>query len=500
VHADDQPTGRRRHPAMIVAWASRLLVWAPVTRRFLILALFVAAVLQGALTWLDLSPAARGLWGDEITYLEAARSFARGETPTGLDLWPALYPRLIAGLLGTTPASGDQAWRTPGAVIALQIVLLGIAAAALASFGARALGDERGARIAALAVLCSPSLVAFSHYLWPEILHLALFLGGLALFARPGAVAADRPDRPDRPDRRRRRSAAARAAGAGACWGFAVATKSLLLPLLPVLLVCAHRASRREDGAGVARVKTAMAVAGFLFVSGGLAASLGVRATFANSAWFNAWVGLNDGSRRNLVGEIVGDELARYRASAPTADERSARARGQVVDLIERDGVAHVLARQASRQYFRLLDRRSFFTDMLPGGAIHAHGAGYRIPAEGIPGMASRALAGFAQAFSALLLAAAGVGLVSMPWRERPWLGLVAAFLLYNAAIFLVLHVKTRYRVQFEPFLWLAAAHAWIDRAAVVERLRRSPPRAVAAVVCVGLALLFAFGGDWFDA
>jgi hypothetical protein len=460
-------------------------------RRSVLVGLLVAATLQAVLAWLDVAPAARGLWGDEITYLEAARGFARGGAPAQLDLWPPLYPRLVAGLIG---GEDPPALRAPGAVIALQILLLGVAAAALVDFGARAVGDRRTAQLAAWAVLCSPSLVAFAHYLWPEILHLALLLGGLALVARPGPTSAAAGGG------RGRAECAMRAGGAGVCWALASATKSLLLPFLPLLLILVFRAARRAEGPAIARLKTIALAASFLLVAAGLAAAFGPRAAFVNSGWFNAWVGLNDASRRNLVGEIGADELARYRAAAPTAKERATIARTQVRELVARQGAGRVAARQASRQYFRLFDRRSFFTDMLPGGAIQETGAGYRVAPGGGQAVIAGFLGSWAQAIYVVLLATAAVGLVAMPWRSRPWLTVIGVFLLYNLAIFFVLHVKTRYRVQFEPFLWLVAAHVWVERAAVVERLRASPWRALAAAACLGLALLFAFGGDWFDA
>ena len=170
--------------------------------------------------------------------------------------------------------------------------------------------------------------------------------------------------------------------------------------------------------------------------------------------------------------------------------ERTSIARRKVFAKIEADGLGKVLTHQVSTQYFRLLGYDSFFTDMLPGGAIAEQGAGYRLAS----GWLSRSLAAIQLASYAALLLGAVWGALVLPWRDRRWSWVIGAFVLYNLALFLVLHVKTRYRLQFEPFLWLLAASAWTRRAEIVLWARRSWTFVLVGT-CGSLTLLFlAFG------
>ena len=57
--------------------------------------LALALGLHALLAWLELAPAPRRLWGDEIMYAELAERAARGEPAAPELLWPPLYPRLL---------------------------------------------------------------------------------------------------------------------------------------------------------------------------------------------------------------------------------------------------------------------------------------------------------------------------------------------------------------------------------------------------------------------
>ena len=101
----------------------------------------------------------------------------------------------------------------------------------------------------------------------------------------------------------------------------------------------------------------------------------------------------------------------------------------------------------------------------------------------------------------ALTLVGAAVGLAVVPLRDRRWLQVALAFVVFNLGLFLFLHVKSRYRIQFLPVLfvyagcavaWLAARLGW---APLEEGWRRNVP--VWAWGLAGLLLFLAFGGRW---
>ncbi len=422
-----------------------------------------ALALQAVLFWLAAWPAARRPWGDEIMYLDLAQRWARGEGAALEPLWPPLYPQLLAAALrlGDAHLLGLRL---------LQVALLFVAALALCGLAERLLGSAAAGRWAAALLLLDPQVAAFGHYYWPEALHLALFLGTLWLLVlRPRAWWA--------------------VALAGLLLGLALLTKSLLLPFLPLLLVppCLELGWRR----GLPRAALALGLA-LLVTAPTVTANVRRHGLWAvaDSSRFNLWVGLNDRSRRNLVDEVVGDEYRRWRESAPDLAGRERRLREETAALVAERGLRALLAGQLGKQYFRLFDRDSFFSDQLPGGAIAAQGYGY-VAAPAGPALALRLLG--LLAWTATLVAAA-FGLVRLLRSPSPWLVALLVFLAGQLLLFLGLHVKTRYRLGFLPVLDLLAA-------AALARCG-TPPRAagwLAGGLLAALLLCLAFAGRLLD-
>ncbi len=428
--------------------------------RALVLVALAALGLHALLFTLERAPEPRRLWGDEIMYADLAERGARGEPAEIELLWPPLYPRLLSlaarlGPLGTQPpgmAPGAQAPRPVGrarAVVALlQLAALVVAALALRAVARGLAGSVLAGDIAAALLLLDPQVAAFAHYLWPEALHLALFLGTLALLMRP-------------------RAGASASAGAGLLLGLALLTKSLLQPLAPLLaaLVVARRGLRQA----ALMLVVALAVVAPAVIDNGRRAGV---YTVADSARFNLWVGLNDRAPRNFHDEIVGDEYERWRRSAPTFAERQALLSARIDAFVRERGVPRILRDQFARQYYRLFGAPSFLDDQLPGGAIARAGYGYVDP----PATAARLLGLWSQAHYALLLVAAAFGAGLLPrlltrptpaapegaprHARRGWLLLAVVFVAYNLLTLLFLHVKTRYRLPLVPFLDVAAAVA----------------------------------------
>ncbi len=413
--------------------------------------------LHALLFVLEQRPEPRRLWGDEILYADLAERGARGEPAEIELLWPPLYPRLLSlaarvGPLQSEPPAVAPGTRPPPAVgrarlvVGLvQLALLGVAAWALWVVARRLTGSSDVADVATALFVLDPQLAAFAHYLWPETLHLALFLVALAGLLRdddPGPWSW---------------------AGIGLLLGLALLTKSLLQPFLPVLVapVVARQGWRRA----VLVLGVAAAVVTPTLLSNGWRTGTFV---VADSRAFNAWVGLNDRAPRNFQDEIVGDEFERWRASAPTFAERNDLLLRRIDALVSERGPWRVLRAQLGRQFYRLFGAPSFFTDQLPGGAIAARGYGYVATPLRMAGL----LRAWHDVFYALLLVAAAFGCALVPrlWqalgdagaRRRAsglWL-LAAAFVAYNLGVLLVLHVKTRYRVPLLPFFDVVAALA----------------------------------------
>jgi hypothetical protein len=397
-------------------------------RRDLLVVSIVLGLHLGVLWWLDRVPGPRPIWGDEIMYWEVASHWAAG-TPAVLEpLWPPLYPRLLALAI---QAGASRVW-----IQAAQVLLLVAALGLLADLLRRLVGGPVTVATVLLVALDS-QVVAFAFYFWPEVLHLFLATATVWL-----AVT--------------RAPAVAWPVLLGVTVGLTLLTKNLLGPLVPVaaaawLLVAGRAAIGPLLVAGVAMTATLSPVAVAQYRQHGIVMP-------GDSALFNVWVGLHDLSPRNLTHEIVGDELAGFLASAPRQADRNrllwARLRAFVADR----GAAAILGAQIARQYRRLLDTNSFFTDQLPGSDIAGPDFGYRAPT---PAQAWAARAVSWTVFVAILMLAP-TGLLVL-WRQhRAVAATVAIYLAYSFALYLVVHVKTRYRVAMMPALSLCAGAALV--------------------------------------
>jgi 4-amino-4-deoxy-L-arabinose transferase-like glycosyltransferase len=422
------------------------------------------ALVQAVLWWLDRVPVPRTLWGDENGYLDSAVRLLAGDPGWWPEpLWPPLYPQFLAGLL----------WFGGGSLIVIVLVQSGLLVATavlLGDLGRRLCGSRAAAVAVAALTLGYPPLVAFSHYLWPEVLHLFLFSALLWLMVNHGE----------------RRSWCALA---GVVLGLALLCKSLLMPFVPILLVAmvwGSRPGRAMLRAGLVLVMAAATVAPTLIVNAKRTGS----PTIANSAAFNIWVGLNDVGRESFRYDVVWPEYQRWEASADTYAERDRILQSRIRDFVGERGWIAVVRNQLSKQYFRLFHAGCYLTDqLLGGGAQRLSNAGYL----GAGPVVSRVVKVTTMATILLLFVAAPAGLILGGCRSNRWVRTLVLFLFFNLMLFLWLHVKTRYRIQMLPvaFVGVGCLVAWWETG---FRPRPSPMRIAATGVVVALLMWLALG------
>jgi hypothetical protein len=336
-------------------------------------------------------------------------------------------------------------------------------------------------------------VASFAHFYWPEVNHLALFFGAWLILLR-------KPDP--------RGAQLAWLVAAGILLGLALLTKNHMALFVPVLLILPLRSGlgsspvqRGLRGMAVAiPLLITMVAANTLF-----ATPLAPSEQFFSSAMFNVWVGFKDTSRRSFEDEVVPAAMKTYASSGRSPQERNRFLRQQIAAQLAEQGVVQAAMQRLGRQFFRLFHRDSFLTDQLPGGLIvRSRGKGYSAAS---PTIAS-ALSFWSYGIYTLVLVAAVVGVAVLPARGRAWLWMVGAFMAYNALLFLVVHVKSRYRVQMMPFFYIysGAAFAWLsvrfssvrfsweagDAAIWQHPVARS--RWAFAVVGVAMLLFFAWG------
>jgi len=377
----------------------------------------------------------RGLWGDEKAYIRSALAVLQGDPSWWpVPLWPPLYPRFLAGVLGV---SGYH----QGAITVVQTVLLFIAAAIFGDLVRRWTGASTAGMVAFFLMAGFPPLAAYCQFLWPEVLHLVLTLAALWILVV-------------------RRDSCSWLALAGVSLGLALLTKSLLGPFLPVLLGAAFFGDH-----GPRRAFRLAVVVGAIAVVIGPVMGIQYRRigvpVIADSSAFNVWVGLNDRGVRSFDEPVVGKAYREFWEGEATFGERNARVRHQSLQLVRERGLVPVLKAQIGRQYVRLFDKDTYLTEQIPGGAAVVQGSGYA-------SLGPRLSAGVrivSYGAYALLLLTAPLGFLVWPFAERRWPRVLLLFLLYNLALFLILHVKSRYRIQLLPvfFLGSSAAIAWLE-------------------------------------
>lgn len=431
----------------------------------------LAVLLQLVLAMIYYRPEPKGLVGDEPLYLASASASA-DDRPDPDPLRAPLYARLLA-LLGV---SASRRWP----IQLLQLSVFATSVWLLRRATRRLVGSRRAGDLAAALALLYPTLGAFSYYLWPEILHLGLWLAAFTLLAcwehRAGWLVV-----------------------AGLSIAAAISLRHLLLGFLPLILVALWIDERQRHGRGIAaslRSLAWLAAPVVLVVAPLLATDRAADGTLhaASSARFNLWVGLNDPSAWSDDRPIAYREYRAYLDSSELPRERDHLLVEKTTRLLESQGWGRTLYRQLGKQYFRLLDERSFFVAQLPGGAMHDARQGYRGPGP----VLATALRWLDHLVYALLLTAFAWGLWRVPWsgdRGAPiWLWLALAFLIYNLALFTGLHARSRYFLQMVPFVapFAAAGLAGWLRGPGLDPMRRA-----AATVLSALLLLLAFGPAW---
>jgi hypothetical protein len=414
--------------------------------------LLVGVIVQVLLLGIAHQGDGRPLQGDENHYHYSAVAQAAGREVGPFLLFPPGYSWFLSGIYAL---AGPH---RIAAELAQAALFLG-AAALLHRLLLRAGLDPRGAGAATLLFLADPQLAAFAGYLWPEAVHLVLMLATVLLLTQGRAHSAF---------------------AGGVALGLALVTKSLLGPFAPVLFAVAALSGPRE----AAIRRAALAVAGVALVVGPVVLDQGLRYHYwgvANSGPYNVWVGLNDPPTRREYDSVVVPAGAMYMELSRDHAERNRLMWERVRAKVESDGVFATLTRQIAKQYGRLFDRESFFTDQLAGG---------RMRRDHYPRPLDDALRFWAYAAYAVTLVLTALGFAAWDWRAR-WRAalLPALFLAYNVSLFLLLHVVTRYRVAILPAAFFFAA-------AGVDALPRISWRGLATgAALAGLLLMLAFGG-----
>ncbi|MFZ2235644.1 MAG: glycosyltransferase family 39 protein [Dokdonella sp.] len=430
-------------------------------------------VINALLFWLYFQGHAKTLIGDEAMYDAVALAQLQGQTISLNFIWPPGQKWFLMALHALTG---------PGriGILVVQTGLLALCGWLL--YRLWLLLDNRVAALWACALfLINPGVLAYAHWLWPEVPHLACFLAALLLLAD------------------REHSTWPRALAAGALIGAALLFKSLLAAFWPfmVLLFLVRWQGRRS----VIAWKSVAAFVIGMFVITAPSLLQGWRETgrpmIADSSIYNLYVGLIDKSRSDYIDEWGMTTLTPFLESGSTPQERNAVYADKVDALLTERGFFATVAEQLGRQYFRLFNAKGLLVSQLPGPACAGYLGAYADSSLAAPlDWVTRALHG-------LLLTLAAIGIATWRrWRNPLAIGIVL-FFGYQLALYLGLHVMQRYLFPFLPFLCGFAGSAlagWtLRRGEADSALIFTRWRLMLAALLATLLLGFAYLGPMLD-
>lgn len=391
-------------------------------KKWLWLAIAVWLLLNVALLWIYYSPARKILVGDEFDYHARALALLAGQPVIEQFIWPPGQTWFLA-TIGLVTGSTLQA------VQLVQIALLAGCACLLMRLW-RTLDGPLAAQLAAAVFLLNPGNLAYAHWLWPEVTHLACLLGALALLLS----ISQRP-----------RTCAFLA---GLLIGLALLFKSLLAGLWPVFFLFFLK---REDGRRrFAWVPAAAFAAGLLLATlpalwkGQLETG---RPMIADSSMYNLEIGIRDTSRSDYIDEAGLPALTNYLESAARPQDRNALALQRIRKRVAERGLADIIGEQLASQYFRLFNAKTLLVSQIPGPACAGRLAAYSHNPLG------PALVGLSHLAHSLTLVLCAFGLAFWRRWSAPLAAFVAAYLVYQLALYSGLHVMQRYLFQMMPFL-----------------------------------------------
>ncbi|MFO1506963.1 MAG: hypothetical protein U1F23_07760 [Lysobacterales bacterium] len=432
-----------------------------------------ACIVTQALVWSAYwADGGKGLVGDESGYQARAVAIVHGGPWITGSIWPPLQSLWLAALYAITGIH----------ILAAQIVQMAMffgCAALLRTLWRRLGGSVRAANIAAALFLLNPANAAYATWLWPEVPHLLLVLVAFVLLLGP-------------------RPGSAQSAIAGAAVGLALLAKSLLTPFWPVFgIAFVDWRARSVRVSGVLLFATGIAVVTAPALVHGW--RTWGRPMIADSSVYNVWVGLTDTERSDYIDDHGGEMLSAFLASGTTPQERNAAYLRKIGDLVGAQGIQRTLEQQASRQYFRLFSAKTPFASQLPGAACAGRLSAYHVgPVFGASLLALNDL------FHALMLVAAAFGVACWRWRWSRGNVLMAAFIGYQLALMLIVHVKARFLFPMIPFLCgfagsVLAVPAERRRGSVNPALVVTAPRLAIGLALAALLLFLAFAGPWLD-
>lgn len=421
-------------------------------------------------------PETKVLMGDEVNYYNRAMTIISGDDWHTNPLWPPLQSVLIALFVAVFGES----------LLPLQIFqygLLLLAAWLVRDITFRETKSIKAAQLSLAVMILYPSWLAYSHYLWPEVIHVTLFvsmiwivnykfnsLSWMMLF--------------------------------GVLLAMALMFKSLLILFVPVLywpLLKAFLQKRLSQSSFLLNFIASLMMAVLLMVPATHKAHQMTGGWMvANSSMFNLWFGLNDDVRQNFSHDIGGPIYRSYMSAADDYQQRNEVVKDKALEKIKNEGLITTISSQLKKQYFRLFDHQSFFSQQFQGSKKENYINKYH---HGHDDVLVSVVLIYNSVFYFFIMLGLCFGLFSL-CKTSAVAQQFLLFVCYVLGLFILLHTKPRFRIPLMPMMAFYSGCCYLylkSHDFQLKKLTKSVKKISLFLIILSLVILLLFSGGLFD-
>ena len=387
-----------------------------------------SVILESILFYIYYFPETKLFFGDEQRYLNTGLSIAVGGDWHTNPLWPPGQSILISlfARFFVNPVLPLQLF---------QYVLLLFSGFVVRDIVWRETANRVSSQLALAIMILYPSWLAYSQYLWPEVIHVTLFVVIIWI-------------------NRYRYNSYKWMLFSGFILGIALLFKSLLILFVPFLYL--------SSVLKLGWKKALLTIVSSLLMAMIVMAPASLKAhkmtggwMVSNSSMFNLWFGLNDDKRQNFTHDIGGVMHKEYMKFADNYQQRNEVAKNKALKKMKDEGYINTFIKQISKQYFRLFDYQSFFSQQFQGEKSENYLNKYSHHHNEV---LVKLLLLFNNLFYFILMLGMFFG-VSVSIKKSLVAQQFALFLLYILALFVLLHTKPRFRIPLLPIMAFYSAY-----------------------------------------
>jgi len=384
--------------------------------------LFLSVILETILFYLYYFPEPKLLFGDEVRYLETGFLILSGADWHSNPMWPPMQSVLIAlfAKIFSHPLLPIQLF---------QYGLLLLSGFIIKDIIWRETRNNTSSQIALAVMLLYPSWLAYSQYLWPEVIHVTLFVSIIWI-------------------NRYKNSSYNWMLLSGLLLGLVILFKSLLILFIPFLYLPSLIKFRKKTIL-IKMVLSLMLAVIIITPTSIKSHQMNGGWMVSNSSMFNLYLGLEDDKRQHFSHKMAGSHYSEYTKSANTFTLRNEIVKNKALNKISKDGYINTILAQLNKQYFRLFDYQTFFSQQFAGKASDNYLGNYHHHSDEALVLIINT---YNNLFYFIIVLAMFFG-ITVSFNKSIIIKQFTFFLLYILGLFLLLHAIPRFRIPLVPVM-----------------------------------------------